>query len=954
MELELSINGVIKSLDVAPNESLLTVLRREGYYSVRHGCESGECGACTVLVDGLSRPACVTLAAQVGGCSLTTVEGLGKARKLHALQEAFIDAGAVQCGFCTPGMLLSASALLKDNPSPTAEDVREALSGNLCRCTGYAGPVQAVLRAAALLRGETPPALSRPAVEKQPWNPGRALEQGKSEGMAAATPHELSVVGKAERRVDAVKLATGKAAFVDDIELRDMLYARILTSPHAHATIREIDVSEARALPGVLAVLTYKDVPHVPYTRAGVAWPEPGPHDQYVLDNRVRFVGDRVAVVAAESVEIAEQALKLIQVEYETLPVILDPRLSSSPQAPGLHLETESYGIASAEHNLAAHIQIETGDVERGFAQADLVVEGEYTLPQVQPAPLENHVAITYWDEDERLVVRTNNQAPYHVRRIIAPLIGLSPNRIRVTKPGVGGDFGAKRDVVIEDLCALLTIATERPVRLEYTRAEEFQSGGSRHSQIIRMKTGIRRDGTILANSLLLLANTGAYGTHAQEIGNTGLRTLPLYPCPNLRFEAQVVYTNQPPAGDTFTSGLPQGFFALESHLDEVARQAGIDALELRRRNWIKEGNEILLSGEGNQNRSSEKHILRSCGLPECLRIVEEKLQWKEKRGKGPNERFRHGVGLALAMQHITNPGQETASASLKLNEDGSFNLLIGAANSGTGSDTLLSQIAAEILGTQVQNIVLHAADTDFTPFDTSTSLSTSGGAVGEVAELVREQILTIAGQMLQCNAEQLTITNNLITAPNRQTVTLSQVALQSLYIQHQRQIMATASWTNQPVQPSFAAQGVEVEVDTETGVVHVLKVISAIDAGRTINPVIARGQIEGATAQALGYALSEEMLYDQQGRLLTDSLRTYHILHAPDMPVLETYMIETEDPSGPFGAKEIEELPLNALAPAIANAVADALGVRLPQLPLTPERVLRALRAQAQAHNGQ
>lgn len=988
MELELSINGVIKSLDVAPNESLMAVLRREGYYSVKHGCETGECGACAVLVDSVPRPSCVTLAAQAGGCALTTVESLGNVRKLHPLQEAFIDTGAVQCGFCTPGLLLSASALLKRNPSPSEAEVREAFSGNLCRCTGYVKPVQAVLRAAAVIRGEAVPPISRPVSDEsfQPWDPGRsplehgghgagtrnsslgagdASQQNAAASAGAATLVEaqpatgLSTVGKAERKVDAIKLVTGKPAFVDDIALRDMLYARILTSPHAHAIIREIDTAEALALPGVHAVLTYKDVPRVPYTTAGQSWPEPGPHDQYTLDNRVRFVGDRVAVVAAETQEIAEQALKLIRVDYEVLPAVIDPRLATSVQAPCIHPEPESYRIHDAAHNVAAYLHADVGDVEAGFAHSDFVVEGEYIVPQVQQTPIENHVAITYWDEDDRLVVRTSTQVPYHVRRIIAPVIGLPPRRIRVIKPRIGGGFGVKQEVLIEDLCSLLTIATDRPVRLEYSRAEEFRSSRSRHPQVIRMKTGVRRDGTIVANSMLLLANTGAYGTHSMTVqSNTGSKTLPIYPCPNLRFEAQVVYTNLPPAGAFRGYGVPQGFFALESHMDEIARQLGMDALELRRKNWIKVGDDIMLARELGEGKEGYEQVIRSCGLPDCLRIVEEKLQWKEKRGKSGDGRFRRGVGVAIAMHGTAIAGLDMAGASIKLNDDGSFNLLVGATDIGTGSDTVIAQIVAEVLGVRVEDIIMHSSDTDFTPFDTGAYASSttyiSGGAAKKAAEQVREQILEVAGHMLKVNPEQLTIRDRVINTSNGQGVTVSQVALHSLHVENQRQIMATASWMSYQSPPPFAAQGAEVEVDTETGAVRVLKAVSAIDAGRVINPVTAEGQIEGGATQALGYGVSEEMLYDQRGNLLTTNLNDYRIFSAPDMPEMETYIVETEDPFGPFGAKAIAEIPIDGMAPAVANAVADAIGARLRQIPLTPERVLRVLRAQAQTRNGQ
>ena len=989
MELELRINGVVKSLDVAPNESLMTLLRSEGYFSVKHGCEAGECGACTVLVDGEPRPGCVMLAAQAGGCTLTTVESLGSARKLHPLQEAFVDSGAIQCGFCTPGMVLSAYALLQRNPDPSEAEVRDALSGNLCRCTGYVKPVQAVLRAAAILRGESFASLSRPGSTENytPWDPGRSPlehaehgaggeddEEGGSAragrgndtpatdgdgangggiatlvGTRAAT--DLSIVGKPERKVDAIKLVTGKPAYVDDIELRDMLHGKLLTSPHAHAIIRDIDASEARALPGVHAVLTYKDVPRIPYTTAGQSWPEPGPHDQYCLDNRVRFVGDRVAAVAAETAEIAEQALKLIHVDYEILPALLDPRLATASDAPRIHPEPESYRIHDAARNVAAHIHAEIGDVERGFAESDLVVEGEYIVPQVQQTPIENHIVITYWDEDDRLVVRTSTQVPFHVRRIIAPIIGLPPRRIRVIKPRIGGGFGVKQEVLLEDICAMLTIATERPVKLEFSRAEEFRSSRSRHPQIIHMKTGVKRDGTIIANEMTLLANTGAYGTHSLTVqSNTGSKTLPIYPCANIRFTAEVVYTNLPPAGAFRGYGVPQGFFALESHIDEVAKQLGMDALALRRKNWLKEGDENPLAKALGEGKEGYAQIIESCGLPQCLQIVEEKLNWQEKRGKGGTGRFRRGVGVSLAMHGTAIPGLDMGGASIKLNDDGSFNILVGATDIGTGSDTVIAQIAAEVLGVRVEDIIMHSSDTDFAPFDTGAYASSttyiSGGATKKAAEQVRMQILDVAGKMLNANPETLTISNRIITAPNGQTVTVSQVALHSLHVENQQQIMSTASWMSYNSPPPFAAQGVEVEVDTETGVVRVLNAISAVDAGRVVNPIMAEGQIEGGATQALGYGVCEEMVYDQNGALLTTNLSDYRIYNAVDMPQMQSYLVETHDPFGPFGVKAIAEIPIDGMAPAVANAVADALGIRVNQIPLTPERVLRAIHA--------
>ncbi len=979
MELELSINGVIKSLDVTPNESLLTLLRREGYYSVKRGCESGECGACAVLVDGVSRPSCVTLAAQAGGCSLMTVESLGNSHKLHPLQEAFIDTGAVQCGFCTSGMLLSAYALLKKNPAPEEEEVRQALSGNLCLCTGYVKPVQAILRAAAIMRGDAissvslPPAseslLSQPsdllplqgntqiAAVRASSTPSRALasrpDQTDSTLLVKARPtSELALVGKSVRQVDAIKLVTGKAAFADDIAVSNMLHARLLTSPHAHAVIREIDTSEAMSLSGVHAILTYKDLPRLPSATDDLSASQQGARDQpYAQDSRVRFVGDRVAVIAAETAEVAEQALKLIHVDYELLPVVLDPRLATSSQAPSLHPEQESRGIHAAEQNVAAYLQAEIGNVESGFAQSDLIIDGEYTAPQVQQTSLENHIVITYWDENERMVVRTSTAVPHHVRRTLASLIDLPPGRIRVVRSNIGGNPGVKQEVLIEDLCALLTMATARPVRLAYSRAEEFSSGHSRPSHIIRMKTGVKRDGTIVANSMTVVANTGAYSSYADAetvLRNTGASALSLYPCPHQRFEGRAIYTNLPPSGAFTGYGVPQGFFALESHIDEIARQLGLDSLDVRRKNCLKVGDDLLIAQKLYEGQEDSRQKIQQCELLECLSTVAEHLQWKEKHGHGGDGRFRRGVGLSLTMHSATSISGSMTGASIKLNEDGTFNVLVEAIEHGT----IIAQIVAEILGVQIEDILLHLPDTDVTPLNTGASASStvfvSVGAARKAAEQVRTQILAVAGHILKTNPEQLTIRDRVISGPaaeDQKTVTLSQVALHSLYIE--QPIMIAAFWKSSQVPPSFAAQGAEVEVDIETGVVRVTRILSAVDVGRTINPTLTIGQIEGGMAQALGYGLCEELLYSQHGEPLTTNLRDYRIPGAPDMPAIETYLVETSSSDEPFGSRSSAEISVNALAPAIANAVADALGVRLRQIPLTPERVLRVLRAQ-------
>ncbi len=971
MELELRIDGVIASQNIAPNESLLTLLRREGHSSVRHGCETGECGACTVLVDGVPRPSCVMLAAQAGGCSVTTAANLGTAVSLHVLQQAFIETGAVQCGFCTPGMLLSAHALLQRTLSPSEDEVRDALSGNLCRCAGYSKPVQAILRAAAVLRHEQPSLPAQNIVQASheasttggrlstvagAANRARAASAGVTTKIPVLTPEAIALAsqgstavqeaGQAVPVINATKFVTGKSAFVGDSAPRGLLHARVLTSPHAHAIIRNIDITQAKAFPGVHAVLTYKDVPRIPYSSVVSAQAEADVQDRYCLDSRVRYVGDRVAVVAAETWEAAEQALALIRVEYEQLPALLDVRQALEPTAPRIHPEEDSCGIYDASRNIAARVRSESGNVEQGFAYADLVVEGEYATSPFQPAPIETSTVMTYIDEDNYLVVRTSSQASHHVRRLLSRLLGLPTRRIRVLKPEVGGSFGAKQEVLLEDLCALLTIVTQRPVRLEYTRAEQFRSGSAHQPYFIRIKTGLKRDGTIVANQIALLSDTGAYGSHALATRNAAVSALALYPCPNMRFAAEVCYTNHAPAGAFLDSALPQEFFALECHMDEVARQLGIDPLVLRRKNWIKAGDEYPVL----HAPSATREVVESCGLSTCLKIVEEQLRWDERHRVVEEGRYRHGVGVALALHGTPGVQSDTSGAMLKLNEDGSFDVVTGASDSGSGSSTLIAQIAAETLGVSLDDVLLRHAGTDYTPFESGVSdasaLYSSGGAVKKAAEQMRRQLLAVAGRMLNTLPEALKIQQGTISAPNGQQVTIQQVATHSLYVEN-RHIMTTASWKVPATPTAFAAQGVLVEVDTETGQVRVQKTVSAVDVGHALNPLVIEGQIQGSVARALGLSLSEELLSDQHGVLLSTDLSHYHIYSALDMPDMQTYLVETRDGIAPYGAKSVSEIAFYGIAPAIANAIYDAVGIKVRQIPFTPERMLRALHAQ-------
>jgi len=997
MQIHFILNEVQIEIEVSPDTTLLSVLRDQlGLFGVKHGCETGECGACTVLLDGVPVNSCVMLAPQVDGRKVTTIEALGehpdqgwrRSAGLDPIQQAFVETGAIQCGYCTPAMILVARALLAREPDPSEEQVRQAFSGVLCRCTGYLKPVQAVLRAAAVMRGEVVEPIESPipapsglfhARDEKPREGG--LTPGSPELltrtsvmpdiMVASQTEPRRVVGHPEVKVDAIKLVQGKPAFTADIEMRGMLVAKVLHSPLAHARIKNIDCSKARALPGVAAVLTWEDIPRVVYSTAGQSDPIPGPLDSFSLDYKVRFVGDRVAFVAAETESIAEQAVDLIEVDYEPLPAILDLEEAMIGGAPQIHDEPEYVDFAESDpkRNLAAQIRIDIGDVEVGFAEADVIIEGTYQVPKVQMAHIEPHVVVTYWDEDDRLVIRTSTQVPFHVRRQLAPVIGLAPKRIRVIKPRIGGGFGGKQEVMIEDVAAHLTIATGRPVRFEYTRAEEFFAARSRHPMRIRIRTGVKRDGTITANEMYALSDTGAYGCHALTVtGNTGHKAMALYvgdgpyrETPNIRFYADIVYTNTPPSGAYRGYGVPQGFWAVERHMEVITRELSLDPLAFRLQNALRVGEIHPFSAAWSEGREPRPETINTCGLEDCVRQGAAAIGWTEKFGNPDwhqvpgTSHLRRGIGVAMVMHGTAIPYLDMGGASIKINDDGSFNLLVGATDLGTGSDTVLAQQAAEVLGVPLEDIVIYSSDTDFTPFDkgayASSTTYISGAAVFHAAKQVAERIHIRAARMLSeegiepINPEDIQLADRCAWAPDGRSVTIAEVALNALHHEDQEQIMGMASFMSPVAPPPFAAQFAEVTVDIETGQVRVQKLVMAVDAGVIVNPLTASGQIEGGMTQALGYAVCEEMGYDDAGRPREVDFRDYHIFAAHEMPKMQTIFIETVEPSHPFGVKALAEIPMDGVAPAVGNAVLDACGANVVEAPITPERVWRALR---------
>jgi putative selenate reductase molybdopterin-binding subunit len=760
------------------------------------------------------------------------------------------------------------------------------------------------------------------------------------------------VVGANERKVDGVALVTGRPVFAGDLDLPGTLFLAMLGSPHPHAQIRSINPTAAASLPGVALVLTHENTPSIRYTTAGQGYPEPSPYDARMFDSKVRFIGDRVAVVAAETRHLARQALALIDVEYEALPPVLSAEAALAPGAPVIHDEPDSEGIWDAAHNVAAVVEIAVGDVRLGFSESDLIVETTCETQYAQHAPLEPHVCLSYLDDGSRLVLYSSTQVPFHARRIVARLLDLPIHRIRVIKPRLGGGFGVKQEILLEDVCALVTLRTGRPSLWELSRTEEFVSSRTRHPFRTRVKLGAKSDGMIHAIEMEALQNTGAYGTHSLTVlSNSGSKTLPLYnKAPHLRFSGKSVYTNLPVGGAYRGYGATQGYFPLETALDELAQRLGLDPVELRRRNHIRSGETSPIFKELGEGRPGAEMTIRSCALEECLTSGMDAFGWEAKRSRPPDTgRVRRGVGMSIQMQGSGIAHVDMAAATIKMNDDGSFNLLVGATDLGTGSDTILAQLAAEVLGVPVDHILVYSSDTDFTPFDTgayaSSTTYVSGNAVVKAAIAVRDQILEVAAVMLKEPPASLAIGGGRVTAVDRRSVTLGEVCTRAFYGAGQTQIAATASFVPEESPPPFQACFAEVAVDLETGTVKVLDYVAAVDCGTAINPKMAEGQLEGSIANGIGYALTEEFLFTSGGKVRNADLARYKIPGPLDLPPIRVILAESHEPTGPMGAKSIAEIGINGPIPTIANAIHDAVGLRLTRTPFTAERVWRALR---------
>lgn len=762
----------------------------------------------------------------------------------------------------------------------------------------------------------------------------------------------MKEVKKSIPKIESMGLLKGKPAYTNDLVPKDSLVCKVLRSPHAFAEIIDIDTKDAVKLPGVEGILTYKDVPRNAVTRAGQGYPEPSPHDKFILDKYVRYVGDEVAVVAAINETIAEDALNLIKVQYKVLEPVLDfEKAEGNPSI--IHLEPECHSMFDIgfdpKNNIAAAYSMSVGNIEETFGKADIVISKTYYTQAQAHVTMEPHSSGAYLDIHGRINIISSTQNPVHARRIVGTALGLPLNKIRVIKPRIGGGYGGKQAIHGEMIVAAMTIKTGKPCKLIYTRTEVFDASYNRHPMRFNVRLAASKDGRLKGIDMNVLSDTGAYGEHALTVFMVGgSKTLPLYnKVDAVRFGGKVVYTNQTPAGAFRGYGAIQGNFALESIIDELAHELNMDPLELRSINMITEGETspvFKIMGEGGEG---VEMILENCKLEYCVNRGSELINWKKNypRKVEGNGNVR-GYGMAIAMQGSGIPKIDMASAILKLNDGGFFNLMIGATDLGTGSDTILAQIAAEGLGVSTSDIVVYSSDTDLTPFDTgayaSSTTFVSGNAVRKTAEKMRDMIIEEAALKFGVSKTEIHFDGKILKATDgKKEVSLKELSTELFYNNNQKQLVACESYCGEKSPAPFMGAFTEVEVDTETGKVEVKDYVSIVDCGTTINPNLARIQVEGGLLQGIGMTLYENVVRNEAGKLLTNNLMQYKVPTRKDVTKLTVEFAESYEPSGPYGAKSVGEIGIDTPPAAIANAIFNACGVRVRDLPITPEKLL-------------
>lgn len=751
----------------------------------------------------------------------------------------------------------------------------------------------------------------------------------------------MQVVGQPIRKKDAMALVQGKPVFTDDLAPKDCLVVKVLRSPHANAMVKNIKTDIAKRVPGIEDIYTWEDVPQQRFTMAGQTYPEPSPYDRLILDRHVRYVGDPVAIVAGANEECVEQALRMIKVEYEVLPAILDFRKAKDNEIL-VHPEDTWKSLcpvgADNKRNLCACESSDHGDVDQVLADCDVVVEENYHTLANQQAMMETFRTVCYMDTYGRLNVFSSTQIVFHARRILSNALGIPKSKIRVMKPRIGGGFGAKQTVVAEIFPAFVTWKTGKASKMIFTREESQTASSPRHEMEVSVKIGADKDGRIRAIDVYTLSNTGAYGEHGPTtVGLSGHKSIPLYGSLEAhRFAYDVVYTNTMSAGAYRGYGATQGIFAVESAVNELAGRLGMDPVELRLKNMVREGQTMpAYYGE----------TTKSCALDRCLLRAKEMIGWDEKfpcRDMG-NGKVR-SVGVSMAMQGSGISGVDVGSATIKLNEDGIYTLMIGAADMGTGCDTILAQMAAECLDCPMENIIVSGADTDTSPYDSGSYASSTtyvtGKAVEKACEKLQVKICERAAEMLSCTVDKIEFDGHRAkNLENGETVTLQEIGTSSM-CGNECALQVTETHSSPFSPPPFMAGMVEIELDKETGHVEILDYVAVVDCGTVINPNLARVQTEGGLVQGIGMALYENIQYSEKGQMMNQSFMQYKLPTRLDMGKIRVEFEESHEPTGPFGAKSIGEIVINTPAPALAHAIANATGLWFRELPITSEKI--------------
>ncbi|MGM0471043.1 MAG: molybdopterin-dependent oxidoreductase [Bacillota bacterium] len=896
---------------------LLSYLRDEmGLMGSKNGCGQGHCGACAVIVDGKSKRSCLWRLERLDGSEVETIENLSKNGKLHPLQIAFLEAGAVQCGFCTPGMIISAKALLDKNPKPSKEDIKDALKRNICRCTGYKKIIEAVELAAEYIR------------------------EGKDEFKEKEV---IGALGESVIRNDGIEKVTGKPLFVDDFYRDDMLYGKLHLSEKPHAKILDIDISEAESVPGVVKVLTHEDVPG--QKDFGMIYDQ----QPFLAYDKVRYVGAPIAAVLAESEEIAEKAAKKVKVEYEELPAYYTPQEALAEDAVDIH------EVGKIEGNLFHNPSIEKGDVDEGFEEADVIIESTYKTPSIEHGYLEPEGGLAEYDEDGRLVVTAPNQSSHHLAHFIADSLGLEHDEVRVINPRTGGGFGGKEEPTNQIHAALGTMLTKRPVKMVLTRKESIRMSTKRHAAYSRYKMGATKDGKLVAGEAEYYVDTGAHASIGSAVvDRITAFAFGSYELPNARVDTKGVYTNNMPAGALRGFGSPQACFTAERHIDKLARALDMDPIEFRLKNALDVG-KATITGQV---------IDPGIGYKECLEAVKDALDKEDLEPTGDNKEITVGVSGAFKNVGIGNGIPEDNQARMKINEDGTLTLYIGAVDMGQGSDTAMAQIASEVLGCSYHDIKVISSDTDYiddvgaTTASRMTFLSGNStyGCATEFKELLLEKAAelndTVADNLEFGGKEFVNIETGEVVA-NLQDIAdnYPDLKVKYDYTPPKTEPLPESKVPAYPTKETevghvhfaycYATHAAIIEIDKETNEFEVKKIIAAHDAGKAINPLQVEGQIEGGASMGYGYGVSEEFYVDEEtGMPVQDTMIKLGLPTAKNMPDVESIIIEEEHPDGPYGAKGMSELPVSPVAPAIANGLAKATGYEYNEIPLGSNKI--------------